>query len=412
MADVGETEVLDQTQNLTGTDENDDNDPLAATGGSFHESAHDDDPSAGPGRPSFRQSENLDDDESAGDLQRRQSSRRKSNLSHQGNNAASSHNIFGSDAPTAAGSMNNVYAAAEERYYHNEQQQHDGGVPAMNASARRALPTDPLAGAFLQFPVTFLKYSDKEAACVPVGAPDPFLPRRIADQRTSLADAPVVTGNTDVILDSLLPPRRTTVTYLDEDGGYQDTVDVVQRVSHQQIKRDELRQLRYELDVKLAESKARSKGICSVRRALHALMFDELIRQVTIDCPERGIVLRRVRDEIQMSLDAYHALYEESVNYSTNRCVAAAKHTPAMTLAIEQLTRERTELKKELRKLEAKESAMDRAVAEQQASDTKRHDEEKTFLERTKQRLEDQLNAVLAAQEAQKRAMREAASLG
>ena len=37
---------------------------------------------------------------------------------------------------------------------------------------------------------------------------------------------------------------------------------------------------------------------------------DELIRQVTVNSAERGLLLLRVRDEIRMTIDAYKTLYE------------------------------------------------------------------------------------------------------
>lgn len=40
----------------------------------------------------------------------------------------------------------------------------------------------------------------------------------------------------------------------------------------------------------------RDSGICPIREELHNQCFDEIIRQVTIDCPERGLLLMRVRD--------------------------------------------------------------------------------------------------------------------
>ncbi len=43
---------------------------------------------------------------------------------------------------------------------------------------------------------------------------------------------------------------------------------------------------------------------------LVATASDELIRQVTIESPERGLLLLRVRDEIRMTLDAYKTLYD------------------------------------------------------------------------------------------------------
>ena len=38
--------------------------------------------------------------------------------------------------------------------------------------------------------------------------------------------------------------------------------------------------------------------------------FGELIRQLTLDGPERGLLLLRVRDEVRMTVDAYKVLYD------------------------------------------------------------------------------------------------------
>ena len=57
----------------------------------------------------------------------------------------------------------------------------------------------------------------------------------------------------------------------------------------------------------------RETGICPIREELLSQCFDEIIRQVTINCPERGInfynysglLLMRVRDELKMTIAAY-----------------------------------------------------------------------------------------------------------
>ena len=60
--------------------------------------------------------------------------------------------------------------------------------------------------------------------------------------------------------------------------------------------------LREMLDQKLMERQARESGICPVREELFSQCFDELIRQITINCAERGFLLVRVRDEIRMTI--------------------------------------------------------------------------------------------------------------
>lgn len=50
---------------------------------------------------------------------------------------------------------------------------------------------------------------------------------------------------------------------------------------------------------------------------------DELIRQVAINCAERGLLLLRVRDELQMTLRAYQTLYESSVAFGMRKALMA-----------------------------------------------------------------------------------------
>ena len=61
-------------------------------------------------------------------------------------------------------------------------------------------------------------------------------------------------------------------------------------------------------------------------KSLNILMYsltDELIRQVTINCAERGLLLLRVRDEIRMTIAAYQTLYESSVAFGMRKALQA-----------------------------------------------------------------------------------------
>ncbi len=53
------------------------------------------------------------------------------------------------------------------------------------------------------------------------------------------------------------------------------------------------------------------------------MFTDELIRQVTIECAERGLLLLRVRDEIRMTIAAYQTLYESSVAFGMRKALQA-----------------------------------------------------------------------------------------
>ena len=52
-----------------------------------------------------------------------------------------------------------------------------------------------------------------------------------------------------------------------------------------------------------------------------AVATDELIRQVTINCAERGLLVYRVRDEIRETLDAYQRLYTSSCAYGVRKAL-------------------------------------------------------------------------------------------
>lgn len=50
-------------------------------------------------------------------------------------------------------------------------------------------------------------------------------------------------------------------------------------------------------------------------------LSDELIRQVTVNCAERGLLLLQVRDEICMTIAAYHTLYESSIAFGMRKAL-------------------------------------------------------------------------------------------
>ena len=63
--------------------------------------------------------------------------------------------------------------------------------------------------------------------------------------------------------------------------------------------------------------------MCPFREELFAQCFDELIRQITINCAERGFLLVRVRDEIKMTIQAYQTLYESSIAFGMRKALMA-----------------------------------------------------------------------------------------
>ena len=70
---------------------------------------------------------------------------------------------------------------------------------------------------------------------------------------------------------------------------------------------------------------------------MYSQAFDELIREVTINCAERGFLLVRVRDEIKMTVQAYQTLYESSIAYGMRKALQAEQKKAEMLIKIHQL---------------------------------------------------------------------------
>ena len=60
----------------------------------------------------------------------------------------------------------------------------------------------------------------------------------------------------------------------------------IQYVSPEPGTREKSRDLFKAIDEKIKEREAREKGISSVREELYSQCFGEIIKQVTIECPE------------------------------------------------------------------------------------------------------------------------------
>merc|ERR1719420_2637769 len=202
----------------------------------------------------------------------------------------------------------------------------------------------------------------------------------------ALSPADAKQQQTDEILNSILPPREWN-----ESGQLW-----VQQVSSTPATRLDVVNLQEELDKRLQQRQARETGICPVRRELYSQCFDELIRQVTINCAERGLLLLRVRDEIRMTIAAYQTLYESSIAFGMRKALMAEYKRAEMEKRIEDLENEKGELEAQVNQLKAKCDAIEKREAERRQVEEKKHTEEIQFLKRTNQQLKTQLEGIIA----------------
>nr|XP_029133278.1 axonemal dynein light intermediate polypeptide 1-like [Labrus bergylta] len=206
---------------------------------------------------------------------------------------------------------------------------------------------NPPAESLLKYdhPVLIRANTDRKS---PKGRPLKVGPQQVRGQSTPVPpppkSKPTSTDTTkQEILNAILPPREWT------DG----TRLWVQQVSSAPSTRTDVIHLGELLDTKLQQRQARQTAICPVRRELYSQCFDELIRQVTINCAERGLQLLRVRDEIQMNIAAYQTLYESNVAFSMRKALQSELEKVDVEKKITDLEDEKLELKKEINKVEA-----------------------------------------------------------
>jgi dynein light intermediate chain len=181
------------------------------------------------------------------------------------------------------------------------------------------------------------------------------------------------------VLNAILPPRQ----FINEEG-----VNLVQKVSPNPSSREDVINLQMKLDERLQERQARENEICPVREELYSQCFDELIRQVCIECPERGLLLLRVRDEVRMTIAAYQTLYQSSITFGMRKTLQAEQGNSALVNRIEELTAEKERLQSLLQDQRGLLDSIEKRNAEQRAADEKGYQEERDFLEHQGQHLE------------------------
>ncbi|KAG8345297.1 putative Axonemal dynein light chain [Trypanosoma vivax] len=186
------------------------------------------------------------------------------------------------------------------------------------------------------------------------------------------------------VLYSVIPPREF------EENGQQ----WVQYASSTPATRMDVINLQEHLDSLLLDRHARETGICPVREELYRQVFDEIIRQVTVNCAERGLLLLRVRDELRMTLDAYRSLYESSAAYGMRKALQAEQSKIEMEARIHALEREKEELKQQVEELDSRCQAIMEREEERLAEAERKHNEEVAFFRRTYQTLTANLQTV------------------
>ena len=114
----------------------------------------------------------------------------------------------------------------------------------------------------------------------------------------------------------------------------------VQYVSCTPVTKAEVQNLKEGLDKRIKVLEAKETGICTVREQLYSECFDELIRQVTINCLERGILMMLVKTEYENQIKTYQNLYQSSIAYGIRSYLIIEEEKKRMNDENEQMEEE------------------------------------------------------------------------
>lgn len=115
---------------------------------------------------------------------------------------------------------------------------------------------------------------------------------------------------------------------------------------------------------------------CDLCMCVFRVMTDELIRQITINCAERGLLLLRVRDEARMTISAYETLYESSIAYGIRKALMAEQKRTELDQKLRQLALNKRDLQNQVESLKRTiESTLTRSSERREAEEKAHVDE-------------------------------------
>ncbi|OHT13555.1 33 kDa inner dynein arm light chain, axonemal [Tritrichomonas foetus] len=226
---------------------------------------------------------------------------------------------------------------------------------------------------------TLLKYN------VPVlSTSDPYYKKKNTNNINILTEGAGDLLTRDV-LNIILPPRS-----FNENGQ-----DLIQYVSTNPATRADVIKLQNQLDKELQDRKAREIGIDPVRSETYGQCFDEIIRQVTIDCSARGLLLVRVRDEMRTTISMYQTLFESAITWGMRKAMEKEQNRDALHAENESLKEQVKALKAKNIELEQKIHDIEKREEDYRSQKEKEHANETAFLKRQAAQLKTQLEQTL-----------------
>ncbi|KAH3743810.1 axonemal dynein light intermediate polypeptide 1 [Pelomyxa schiedti] len=193
------------------------------------------------------------------------------------------------------------------------------------------------------------------------------------------------TGNLCDILDAIVPKRE----FMKDSTHWEIHASTIPAT------RNDVILLAKEMQKRLVQRQARGTGLCPIRRELYSQLFDEIIRQETVNCTERGILLTHVRNELHTTLHAYLTLYESGIAFGLRKALDAEQGRVDLESKITTLEAEKQSLETQVAELKAKCEYIEKRDIERWQEEEKKHTEEVAFLKKVNLQLKAQLESIL-----------------
>merc|ERR1711991_682639 len=119
--------------------------------------------------------------------------------------------------------------------------------------------------------------------------------------------------------------------------------------------------------------------------AIYKDCFDELIRQITCTCPERGELLAELQAEVAETQRTYDMLFESACQYGARKAIERDKRT--MSAQADELNKDVLRLENRVNEMRAKYEGLEKRFQERRMADQKKHEEEVNFIKKGNQQL-------------------------
>jgi hypothetical protein len=161
----------------------------------------------------------------------------------------------------------------------------------------------------------------------------------------------------------------------------------VQTVSTDPASREAVVALHAALRARLQARRARPTGLCAIRRSIYSDLFSELVRQVTIEEPARGLLLARVRENDEHALRVHAALLREGENYVAGKLLQSTQSVTVLNERLAQLQREKMQLEVRRHDLQNARRELEQHFEERRQLRHAQQQDELNYLRRANQQL-------------------------